>query len=564
MRGRGRRSSATDQAVGRLDDLARESLGLDRLRPGQRRAIAVAVEGRDVLAVMPTGYGKSAIYQVAGSVTDGPTVVVSPLIALQRDQVDSIGELDVGDAAVLNSHLTTGERADLLERFAGGGVDFLFLAPEQLGLEDTATALASGGPGLFVVDEAHCITSWGHDFRPDYLGLSTVIEALGHPVVIALTATATPPVQDEIVTRLGLRQPERVVTGFDRPNLHLTVEMFADGRQKDDELVDRARALSTGHASGLVYVATRRRAEDLAERLCALGVRASAYHAGLPAALRNETQGAFMGGEVDVVVATTAFGMGIDKPDVRFVLHADVADSVDSYYQEIGRAGRDGAPAEVTLFYRAADLGIRRYFSASGGVGEEELQEVMDALGDADGELSREELAERVSVSGRRLTLAVDELETAQAVRAEADGTVQVLNGDATDLAAVTEAVAELAEERKQWNASRVDMMRDYAETRSCRRRFLLTYFGETYPDNCGHCDNCESGRADDHVVSDDVDRPFGEGRRVRHPEWDEGTVIRAEAETLTVLFESVGYKTLSLALVEEGHLLELLDPITP
>jgi ATP-dependent DNA helicase RecQ len=544
-----------------IDEVARDRLGLERLRSGQRRAIAAAVGGCDVLAVMPTGYGKSAVYQVAGALIDGPAVVVSPLLALQRDQVESLGGLDVGEGAVLNSQLSAADRTEVLDRFARRELAFLFLAPEQLSAEDTSEALRAAAPGLFVVDEAHCITSWGHDFRPDYLTLGPVIDGLGHPRVIALTATATPPVQQEIVDRLGLDDAQIIVTGFDRPNLHVAVELFADGHQKDDGVVSRVEELGAGGAAGIVYAATRRRAEELAGRLTEAGLRAAPYHAGLPASAREETQAAFMDGGVDVVVATTAFGMGIDKPDVRFVVHADVADSVDSYYQEIGRAGRDGEPAEVVLFYRAADLGIRRYFSASGGVGEEQLQEVIDALDDADGELTREELAERVSLSGRRLTLAVDELESAKAVRAEADGTVQVLDGvDGVDLSAAAEAVAELAEDRKRWNASRVDMVRDYAETRTCRRRFLLTYFGESCPDTCGHCDNCETGRADDMAGGDGEVQPFPEGHRVRHPEWDEGTVIRAERDTITVLFDGVGYKTLSIALVTEGDLLEVVE----
>jgi ATP-dependent DNA helicase RecQ len=542
----------------RMDQVARDRLGIDELREPQRRAIGAAVDGRDVLAVMPTGYGKSAVYQVARALIEGPAVVVSPLVALQRDQVDRLGELDVGDAAVINSHLPAAERRDTLENLAAGRLELVFLAPEQLAVDDTAAAVASAKPSVFVVDEAHCLASWGHDFRPDYLRLGTVIEELGHPVVIALTATATAPVQTEIVSRLGLRDPEVVVTGFDRPNLHLAVEVFADGRRKDDGVVDRARTRGTGTGTGIVYVATRRRAEELAARIDGEGVRARPYHAGLAAGERDETQSAFMAGDVDVVVATTAFGMGVDKPDVRFVLHADVADSVDSYYQEIGRAGRDGEPAEATLFYRAADLGIRRYFNARGGVGEEQLQEVIDALEDADGELTREELAERVSVSGRRLTLAVDELEGVNAVRAEADGTVQILEDADADLAAAAEAVTEVEEERRQWNASRVDMMRDYAETRGCRRRFLLTYLGEPHPGHCGRCDNCESGRADDDTAAE-VDHRYTEGARVRHPEWGDGSVIRAEPETLTVLFDTVGYKTLSVPLVEDGDLLDVV-----
>jgi ATP-dependent DNA helicase RecQ len=535
-----------------VDEVVRDGLGLERLRPGQRRAIEAALAGRDVLAVMPTGYGKSAVYQAAAALIDGPTVVVSPLVALQHDQVENLSELDVGGAAVANSLIGAAERRRVLEAFAAHELEFLFVAPEQLATEDGMAAVQAARPSVLVVDEAHCITSWGHDFRPDYLRLGAVVEELGHPVVVALTATASPPVQAEIVARLGLRDPEVIVTGFDRPNLHLSVEPFADARQKDGAVLDRALALSAGHRAGIIYVATRKRAEALAGELAAEGVRAEPYHAGLPRARRLGTQGAFMDGEIDVVVATTAFGMGVDKPDVRFVLHADVAESVDAYYQEIGRAGRDGEPAEVTLFYRAEDLGLRRFFAA-GGVKEDDLHEVATALDGSDGSVERAELADEVDLSGRRLTLVLDHLEEAEAVRVDPDGTV-VVTEDGPDLDAAVRLAVEATEQRRQWEASRLDMMRGYAETRSCRRRFLVTYFGEDFPETCGRCDNCESGSARAAGGSDEG--PWAEGTRVRHGEWGEGTVIRLEAGTMAVMFDAVGYKTLSVALVEDRDLL--------
>jgi len=240
-----------------IADLARESLGLDRLRPGQQEAVDAAVAGSDVLAVMPTGYGKSAIYKLTAAAVDGCTVVVSPLVALQRDQVEGLADEDVGAAAQVNATLGEGARADALERLRAGELEFLFLAPEQLARADTVEAIRAGRPSVFVVDEAHCISEWGHDFRPDYLRLGDVIDALDHPVVLALTATAAPPVREEIVDRLRLRDPVVLVRGFDRPNIHLAVERFADASSKDAAVVDRASVLAAGGRSGIVYVGTR-------------------------------------------------------------------------------------------------------------------------------------------------------------------------------------------------------------------------------------------------------------------------------------------------------------------
>jgi ATP-dependent DNA helicase RecQ len=312
--------------------------------------------------VLPTGWGKSAIYQLAALLIPGPTVVVSPLIALQRDQVRSLLANDV-TAAEANSQMGAADRRRALDHLASGDVEFVFLAPEQLAKEEVVAEISAARPSLFVVDEAHCISAWGHDFRPDYLGLASVVAAVGRPPVLALTATAAPPVREEIVERLELRDAVLVVRGFDRPNISLSVERFVDAADKRAAAVERA---ATTQGAGIVYVATRRSAEEVAEALQSRRVAAAPYHAGLPAAERNATQAAFTEGDVRVIVATTAFGMGIDKPDVRFVHHHDAAESLDAYYQEIGRAGRDGDPAEAVLFYRPEDLGVRRFF-ASGG-----------------------------------------------------------------------------------------------------------------------------------------------------------------------------------------------------
>ncbi|RYG56545.1 ATP-dependent DNA helicase RecQ, partial [bacterium] len=323
---------------------AAQKLGLKKLRPGQKDAIQSLLDGHDTLVVMPTGSGKSAIYQIAASMLPGLTVVVSPLIALQQDQVQSINENShfKAKAAVLNSTLKAAERGAVLEAIEKGKLQFLFLAPEQFNNPETLQHIQDAKPSLFVVDEAHCVSSWGHDFRPDYLKLGAVVESLGHPVTLALTATAAPPVRDEIAQQLKMRSHHSFVQGFDRPNIHLAIESFERCEDKCGALLERvAQSLERGEKPGIIYTATRREAEEVAAQLVEQNINASFYHAGLKADERERVQDEFMADGVDVMVATLAFGMGIDKPDVRFVFHLDVSDSIDSYYQEIGRAGRD-------------------------------------------------------------------------------------------------------------------------------------------------------------------------------------------------------------------------------
>lgn len=524
------------ETTARVRQIARDVLGHSELRPGQLEAAAALADGRDCLAILPSGAGKSAIYQIAAVALGGPAVVVSPLLALQREQADALRARGLTAIAV-NALSGAPARREAEALLAGGGTGFIFLGPEQLARDDVRDHLAQAPVRLFTVDEAHCIASWGHDFRPDYLRLGGVIEAFpARPAVAALTATAAPPVRQEIAGRLGLRDPRQVIRDFDRPEIHLAVRSF---HRADDQRAAVLAAVREQAGSGLVYTATRGQAEAYAGLL---GVRY--YHGGLARAERLAAQRGFEGGAT--IVATSAFGMGMDRPDVRFVVHASVPGSLDEYYQEIGRCGRDGRPAAAICCYRAEDLGLVRFFAA-GMPDQDDLAAVAAAV---DHPLTRRELADRVQMPPGRLAELLNVLEAAGAVRLRRQ--VEPAPGRPGPAQAAARAV-ELAGHHRSVERSRVEMMRRFAEMTDCRRRFLLRYFGEAVSQACQNCDNCDAGLSRP-VVEAGL---FSPGERVTHHWWGPGLVLEAEADRLTVLFDDYGYRELSTQVVSGRHLLD-------
>ena len=445
-----------------------------------------AVDGRDTLALMPTGSGKSLTYQLAAMLRPEPTLVLSPLIALMKDQVDKLPPQIAATATFVNSSLSAEESAERLAGVASGKTRIVYAAPERLRQARFVSMLAGVGIGLVVVDEVHCVSMWGHDFRPDYLFIRRALGELGEPTLLGMTATATPAMAREIGDALG-RRFEVVHTSVMRPNLRYDVAEIANAEDRIAILVERLRALRGG--STIVYARSRRSTEELARVLRGHGFRADHYHAGLEAAERTRVQDDFISGDIQAVVATTAFGMGIDKPDVRLVCLVNYPSSLEEYVQMVGRAGRDGEPSETLLLASPSDASALRKFAVSDVPSASELRVVYRAVRDAGGVVDPQELAGAVPERDARVLVGM--LEQAGLLRRDFDEgrRLRVELPPAPEDA--SERVVALLERAELVAESRAERMVAFAETRVCRHEQVAAHFGEDHRGPCGSCDVC-------------------------------------------------------------------------
>lgn len=498
-------------AIDRAREKLQEVFGFEDFLDGQETVIDEILSGRDGSVVMPTGGGKSLCYQLPALCREGVTLVVSPLIALMKDQVDALEERGVA-VTLINSTLTWNEQKERLDGMKNGDYRLVYIAPERFRASSFMSALSDVKIEMVAIDEAHCLSQWGHDFRPDYMRLGKALEEMGRPQCVALTATATPIVREDIRGVLNLREPFESISGFERPNLSFTITPVEKVAQK----YGRLKKVLAENKTGIVYCATRKKVEEVAETIHSWGLKCIAYHGGMSDQEREDTQNAFISREADIAVATNAFGMGIDRSDVRFVVHFEIPGSVEAYYQEAGRAGRDGEASVCDLFFNYADTRTQEFFidGVNPGPGmirdvyqfflneaddayevHRTLDEIKDAIGAKNGmavgaalgALIRGRWVERFDVPGMR-----------------AKGTrllkPDVLTRDLTlDEAAL--------EEKERRDREKLEKMVQLCYANTCRQQWVLEYFGEVDAPVCGSCDVCRGEEnSERRAPSDDED----------------------------------------------------------
>ncbi|WP_455564871.1 RecQ family ATP-dependent DNA helicase [Akkermansia biwaensis] len=474
----------------------KEHFGFSGLREGQDRVVAAIMEGRNVLVVMPTGGGKSLCYQLPALCREGVCLVVSPLIALMKDQVDALVAKGI-PATMINSSLSFPEQKERLSGMKEGSYKLVYVAPERFGHEGFMRALAEVDVNMVAVDEAHCLSQWGHDFRPDYLKLGRAIEAMGRPQVAALTATATPRVRDDILEHLHLEDPVTIVRGFARENLHFRITACDTHKEKYKRLYDLVKRNKTG----IIYCSTRKKVEQVYEALSDLGLSVTAYHAGMTDAQREEAQNAFMNRQADIVIATNAFGMGIDRADVRFVAHFEIPGSVEAFYQEAGRAGRDGRDAYCELLFNHADLRTQEFFIEGVNPGVPLIVELYELLRKHCSAESHEvswtleEMAERLKCrNAMQVGAALSVLMRNGAIsRHDVPGQrVKLTRVADPSMSGLKIPLDERAiREKEVRDREKLKAMTEFAYSAGCRQQWILNYFGEEGAVPCGRCDQC-------------------------------------------------------------------------